>query len=362
MFRSKAGDHQTITEGGAEMDKKQVVITLPRLNLGRAWAWSRKWLLPNPGTLMLILVLALAAPTLARQAAAPAANSVTTIPYQGRLADLNGDPITDRVNMEFRLYDVPTGGTPLWEEFWTGGNAVNVSDGLFSVMLGSLNPTLVDAVQGHDELYLGITVGTDSEMEPRVQLGSVPFSVWSLTVADDSITADKIAAGAVGSEEIATDAVGSDEIAAGAVGNEEIAAGAVTEGNLAPGAVNSLDAPDGAPQDAVVVDEEGKVGIGTADPTYNLQVIGSALVSGRLHVGVRQKTCSYPSGASYADCSCDAGEVVIAGGTYIERDDGAVRESRPMSTNTWRVACVTHSGSRANCATINILCARLGTD
>ena len=168
-----------------------------------------RWWMPNPGTLVLVLALLFAVPALARNAAAPAASSVTTIPYQGRLADINGNPVTDRVNMEFRLYDVPTGGTPLWEEFWTGGNAVNVSDGLFSVMLGSINTNLAQTVQGHDTLYLGITVGTDSEMSPRVQLGSVPFSVWSLTVADGSITAAKIAAGAVGSDAIADGAVGS---------------------------------------------------------------------------------------------------------------------------------------------------------
>jgi hypothetical protein len=129
----------------------------------------------------------------------------------------------------------------------SGGNAVNVSDGLFSVMLGSIQTNLASVVQGHDTLYLGITVGTDSEMSPRVQLGSVPFSIWSLSVADDSITAAKIAAGAVGSSEIAdgavgaaeiaTDAVGSDEIAAGAVGSSEIAAGAVGTGEIADGSV-----------------------------------------------------------------------------------------------------------------------------
>jgi len=195
--------------------------------LHRTWDFVRKYLLPNPGTLILILALVFAVPALARNAAAPSATSVTTIPYQGRLADINGNPVTDRVNMEFRLYDVPTGGTPLWKEFWTGGNAVNVSDGLFSVMLGSIETDLVQTVQGHDTLYLGITIGTDSEMSPRVQLGSVPFSVWSLTVADDSITAEKIAANAVGSDEIADGAVGSSEIADGAVGSDEIADGSV---------------------------------------------------------------------------------------------------------------------------------------
>ncbi|RLC58586.1 MAG: hypothetical protein DRI80_13675 [Chloroflexota bacterium] len=74
---------------------------------------------------------------------------------------------------------------------------MDVSDGLFSVMLGSINDTLCSAIEGRDELYLGITVGTDSEMEPRVQLGSVPFSMQALTVPDGSITTEKIATGAI---------------------------------------------------------------------------------------------------------------------------------------------------------------------
>jgi hypothetical protein len=99
--------------------------------------------------------------------------------------------------MEFRVYDVPTGGTPLWEELWTGGNAVSVSDGLFNVMLGSLNTGLANVVQTRDELYLGITVGTDSEMTPRVQLGSVPFSMHALNVPDDTITSNKVLDGSI---------------------------------------------------------------------------------------------------------------------------------------------------------------------
>ena len=102
----------------------------------------------------------------------------------------------------------------------TGGNSVNVSDGLFNVMLGSLDNTLASAIAGHDELYLGITVGTDSEMSPRVPLGSVPFSFQAqeaLTVSDDSITSAKIADGAVGSDKMASGSVTTEKIANGAV-------------------------------------------------------------------------------------------------------------------------------------------------
>ena len=64
----------------------------------------------------------------------------------------------------------------------TGENSVEVSDGLLSVMLGSINNTLPSLIEGHDELYLGITVGNDIELSPRVPLSSVPYSMQALTV------------------------------------------------------------------------------------------------------------------------------------------------------------------------------------
>jgi hypothetical protein len=79
--------------------------------------------------------------------------------------------------MIFRFYATATGGTPLWEEQWTGSNGVRVSDGLFNVMLGSLSQLPIAQFTNSQSLFLGITVGTDDEMVPRVQLGSVPFAV-----------------------------------------------------------------------------------------------------------------------------------------------------------------------------------------
>ena len=121
------------------MKGKQISFTIPWPDLGQFWAFARKWLLPNPGTLVLMVILALAVPAIAGPSRAPTAPSACLISYQGRLADADGNPVTGKVNLEFRLYDVPTGGVPLWEEFWTGGNAVDVSDGLFSVMLGGIS-------------------------------------------------------------------------------------------------------------------------------------------------------------------------------------------------------------------------------
>jgi len=73
------------------------------------------------------------------------------------------------------------------------------------VMLGSIDNTLAESIEGHDELYLGITVGADSEMVPRVQLGSVPFSMQAMTVPDGAVTTAKIADGAVTSAKLGSE-------------------------------------------------------------------------------------------------------------------------------------------------------------
>ena len=179
-------------------------IPQPEWNLKR---FSTRWL-PTPGnvlfTLLVVagLIWANSAGALPLRAPAAAGTSTGTIAYQGRLADADGNPLTDTYNMSFRLYDVSSGGVFLWEEQWTGSNGVQVSDGLFNVMLGSLTPIPQSVITEHDSLFLGITVGTDDEMTPRVQLGSVPFAVQALTVPDGSITQAKLADNAVTSAKI----------------------------------------------------------------------------------------------------------------------------------------------------------------
>jgi hypothetical protein len=170
-----------------------------------------RWL-PSPGSVIFTLVmigLLLWAQTagalpLPGDLNAPDAPSTGTIAYQGRLADANGNPLTSTVNMEFRLYNAATGGVYIWEEFWTGANSVQVSDGLFNVMLGSIEPIPQSVVTGNNSLWLGITVGNDDEMLPRVQLGSVPFAVQALTVPDGSVTTNKISDGAVTMSKLAS--------------------------------------------------------------------------------------------------------------------------------------------------------------
>jgi hypothetical protein len=155
------------------------------------------YIIPNLGTLIILglffAVSATGAMPLQSPAAAP---STTMISYQGQLTDPDGTPLTGTYDMYFALYAVPTGGTACWAENRTGANAVPVSDGLFNVLLGSVSVEAIDPCLTGD-VYLGITVGSDSEMTPRELLASVPHALQASTVPDGSITTAKIADGAV---------------------------------------------------------------------------------------------------------------------------------------------------------------------
>jgi len=181
----------------------------PRLSIGGLR--RLRILLPSPGNVLFTLLIVGGLFWAGSVGAVPllqtAASSTNTVAYQGRLADATGNPVTATTPMVFRLYNAATSGVPLWEENWTGPNSVHVSDGLFNVMLGSLTQIPQSVVTGNSNLWLGITVNADNEMQPRVQLGTVPFAVQALTVPDGSISTAKIADGAVNRSKLSDNAL-----------------------------------------------------------------------------------------------------------------------------------------------------------
>ena len=188
--------------------KKRLNLSIPLWwPSGPGWRRLARWLLPSPGnalfTLLVVggLLWATSAGALPFRAPTLVGDSTTTISYQGRLADSAGNPVTTSgVGMQFRLYNTDTGGSPLWEESHT---AVPVEDGLFHVLLGSTNPIPVSLLANNSALWLGITVGSDSEMTPREQIASVPYAMIASTVPDGAITTEKLAEDAVDGTRIA---------------------------------------------------------------------------------------------------------------------------------------------------------------
>lgn len=205
------------------MNKRHIGFDLPLPEKADFLNQLRRFLTPHPGTLILTIVVVLGllwaqsvgALPLGRPLSAPSAASISTIAYQGRLADTAGAPLTGTYGMIFRLYSASSGGVPLWEEQWTGSNSVAVSDGLFNVLLGSLTPVPQSIITGNNSLFLGITVGSDDEMTPRIQLGTVPYATQALTVPDNAIATAKLADAAVTNAKIASGAITADKLAPG---------------------------------------------------------------------------------------------------------------------------------------------------
>ena len=146
------------------------------------------------------------------------------INYQGVLTDPTGDVVPDdNYDITFRLYDIPTGGVPLW----SATQSVATHGGLFNVLL-PIPPLHFD---GSDR-WLGLEVDSDGEMVPRQQIASVPHAYRSHEGGDG----------------------------------------------------HSLDAADGDPVNALYVDNDGKVGIGTTSPTEELDLMGDARFDGTLRI------------------------------------------------------------------------------
>ncbi len=96
--------------------------------------------------------------------------------YQGLLSDpATGNLIADgNYQIVFAIYDLPTGGSPVWSESQT----VETRQGLFSTLLGSNNPLMPDVLSG-PEKYLGIKVASDPEMTPRRRIVSSAYAMLS---------------------------------------------------------------------------------------------------------------------------------------------------------------------------------------
>ncbi len=102
----------------------------------------------------------------------------TTMSYQGILKDSSSNYLTGTYSMTFKLYNVSTGGTALWTETQS---SVSVSSGKFSVTLGGTTPiTLAFSA----DYWLGITVGADAEMTPRIKLATTGYAYMAENVTN----------------------------------------------------------------------------------------------------------------------------------------------------------------------------------
>lgn len=116
----------------------------------------------------------------------PALAALPTAPprilsFQGRLTDASNTPITAESSLRFGIYNdlTATGSALLWQETQT---VTPDENGIFSVMLGTNSPISQTLFANNAGLYLGITVGTDTELQPRQQLATVAYASNSETL------------------------------------------------------------------------------------------------------------------------------------------------------------------------------------
>ena len=114
-----------------------------------------------------------------------------TLTYQGLLTDATGKNLPDgQYNLTFTLYDAATAGASLWTE----SQNVEVRNGIFDVTLGKQRALNV----AFDKPYwLGVKVGNQAELSPRVQLTASAYSLNARSVAENAVTASKIPSGQV---------------------------------------------------------------------------------------------------------------------------------------------------------------------
>lgn len=131
--------------------------------------------------------------------------------YEGYITDSRGNPLSDgNYDFTFALYTAETGGAPVWTEEHKN---VKVTDGAVRVHLGKGTTPHPLSIPFDKQYYLGIRIGSDSEMVPRLELSATAYSFRAAIaedVVDEAITTAKIAPGAVTDDKI--ESVGWDKI------------------------------------------------------------------------------------------------------------------------------------------------------
>jgi hypothetical protein len=126
-----------------------------------AFDWSADIMRAFPLAILLVAAPALAVPAL--------------LPLEGVLTDANHAPVFGEHTLTFSLYDTQSGGAALHVESVTLTMPAE-EKGHFLTALGTTRALDLGLFAGRDALFLGVALDEESEMEPRLALGSVPFA------------------------------------------------------------------------------------------------------------------------------------------------------------------------------------------
>lgn len=250
------------------------------------------------------------------------------INYSGQLADSGGTPIDTTVNLTFNLYEDADNngvadGAAIWTEEYSvanGNTEVTVTNGLFSVALGSVNGTL-GSLKFDVPYLLGINVNGDGEMD-LLSLASAPTSLLAENTQGSSVIVDCTVTPTGGKIQAALDA-GATTITIDGVCSEAVSITRSGVSLLAEGAGDGIEGPGG-----------------DSAPALNINGASNVVVNG----------LTLTEAAGSADESC----VQVISGTNVTFSSVTVEDCSDIGVQVQLNSSVTFSGTANSITATNV--------
>ncbi len=217
------------------------------------------------------------------------------INYRGNLIE-SGSPVNGTKTINFQIYDMPTGGAPLWE---SGSKSIDILNGAVAYTFGLDNASAFSNIDWKNkEIYLQVIV-EGNPLTPRERLGSVGYAIVAQeAVFVESTNVDlgsgyrlsdwvtnsgmmkgsKVQGGTTPGNHGSTHAsTGGDPLQANSLTSNEIADGSVISADIKDGTIKNIDLASDTDSlskvsGGVMVVSNGNVGIGTTSPLAPLHI------------------------------------------------------------------------------------------